>query len=422
MQQCIDDLDNLSFTTTSTTVPETKRSTSSGSEASNLVPRDPCWHAIRRASALTLEDLRFIHRLGSGDIGSVYLVEVKGGSSGCVLAAKVMDKKELMSRKKESRARIEREILESLDHPFLPTLYATLDCPRWSCLLTEFCPGGDLHVLRQRQPDRRFHEAAVRFYASEVVVALEYLHMMGIIYRDLKPENVLVRSDGHIMLTDFDLSLRSDNTSAASAAHLVSDQNTSSSSTNLSTATPFDKSSCILPSCIVPVVSCFHPKHKRKRRKNSMHRGDFEIVAEPVDVRSMSFVGTHEYLAPEIVSGEGHGNAVDWWTLGIFIFEMFYGVTPFKGTDHELTLANIVARALEFPKEPSIPASAKDLITQLLMKEPSRRMGSTMGATAIKHHQFFDGVNWALLRCKPPPYTPRPEATDNSTDSSFEYY
>ncbi|OMO57430.1 hypothetical protein CCACVL1_25767 [Corchorus capsularis] len=189
MEQCVDDLaddlDNLSFTstatttTTSTTVPETKRSTSSGSEAtcttSNLLststkhhhapPRDPCWHAIQRVKSdnnvLTLEDLRFIHRLGSGDIGSVYLVELKA-AGGCFFAAKVMDKKELESRNKESRARIEREILEALDHPFLPTLYATLDCPRWSCLLTEFCPGGDLHVLRQRQPDRRFHEAAVR--------------------------------------------------------------------------------------------------------------------------------------------------------------------------------------------------------------------------------------------------------------------
>ncbi|CBI40246.3 unnamed protein product, partial [Vitis vinifera] len=254
-----------------------------------------------------------------------------------------------------------------LDHPFLPTLYATLDSPRWSCLLTEFCPGGDLHVLRQRQPDKRFHEATVRFYASEVIVALEYLHMMGIIYRDLKPENVLVRSDGHIMLTDFDLSLKNDN--STSTAQIVSDQN------------PAKK-----------------PRHRRA----------LEIVAEPVDVRSMSFVGTHEYLAPEIVSGEGHGNAVDWWTLGIFIFEMLYGTTPFKGVDNELTLANIVARALEFPKEPWVPAAAKDLITQLLVKEPSRRMGATMGATAIKHHAFFNGVNWALLRCVSPPIVPRP--------------
>ncbi|XP_021295520.1 serine/threonine-protein kinase D6PKL1-like [Herrania umbratica] len=458
MQQCVDDLaddlDNLSFTsttttsttaTTSTTVPETKRSTSSGSEAtwtpSSLLststkhhhapPRDPCWHAIQLVKSennvLTLADLRFVHRLGSGDIGSVYLVELKG-ASGCFFAAKVMDKKELMSRNKASRARIEREILESLDHPFLPTLYATLDSPRWSCLLTEFCPGGDLHVLRQRQPHRRFHETAVRFYASEVVVALEYLHMMGIIYRDLKPENVLVRSDGHIMLTDFDLSLKSDN--PTSTAQLVSDQNTSttnSSSDPTADPPPFANSSCILPNCIAPAVSCLHPK-SRKRRKKSMHRGDLEIVAEPVDVRSMSFVGTHEYLAPEIVSGEGHGNAVDWWTLGIFMFEMFYGVTPFKGIDHELTLANIVARALEFPKEPSVPAPAKDLIAQLLVKDPSRRMGSTMGSTAIKHHHFFNGVNWALLRCTTPPYTPRPVthkeflAVDNSTHNSVEYY
>jgi serine/threonine protein kinase len=127
---------------------------------------DQCWHAIQRDncdnSPLTLADLRFVHKLGSGDIGSVYLVELKEGN-GCLFAAKVMDKKEMATRNKDSRARIEREILEMLEHPFLPTLYATLDSPRWSCLLTEFCPGGDLHVLRQQQPDRRFGEAAIRY-------------------------------------------------------------------------------------------------------------------------------------------------------------------------------------------------------------------------------------------------------------------
>ncbi|TXG49350.1 hypothetical protein EZV62_025225 [Acer yangbiense] len=451
MQPCVEDLtddpDNLSFTSTTTI----KRSTSSGSETTwttSSIPsssttttttakhhhalpcKDPCRHAIHRAtsenSSLTLSDLRFVHRLGRGDIGSVYLVELKNAAaSGCLYAAKVMDKKELLSRNKETRARIEREVLEMLDHPFLPTLYATLDCPRWSCLLTEFCPGGDLHVLRQQQPDKRFQEAAARFYASEVVVALEYLHMMGIVYRDLKPENVLVRSDGHIMLTDFDLSLKDDN--STSTAQIVSDQNqpisNQPSDYNVDPP-PFGNSSCIIPNCIVR--TCFHPK--RRRKKKSGNRGTLEIVAEPVDVRSMSFVGTHEYLAPEIVSGEGHGNAVDWWTLGIFIFEMLYGVTPFKGVDHELTLANIVARALEFPKEPLVPGPAKDLITQLLVKDPTRRMGSTMGAASIKHHQFFAGVNWALLRCTKPPYVPRPvayrnsTAANSSTDNSVEYY
>lgn len=253
-----------------------------------------------------------------------------------------------------------------------------------------------------------FHGILTRFYASEVVVALEYVHMMGIVYRDLKPENVLVRSDGHIMLTDFDLSLRCDD-STSTPAQVISSQNPPTApppSEYTMDPPPYSSASCILPNCIVPAVSCFHPKRKRKKKSN--HHAGPAFVAEPIDIRSMSFVGTHEYLAPEIVSGEGHGNAVDWWTLGVFIFELFYGVTPFRAVDHEITLANIVARALEFPKEPVIPAVAKDLMSQLLVKDPTRRMGSTMGASAIKKHPFFQGVNWALLRCTAPPFVPPP--------------
>ncbi|KAB1215917.1 Protein kinase G11A [Morella rubra] len=449
-----DDLQSLSFTSTTTTNTTTtadiNRSTSSGSEAtltassrsvgSTIKPHapssDPCLSAIQRIRSecpsrlLDLSDLRFTLRLGSGDIGSVYLAELKSvpaGSSGCLFAAKVMDKKELVSRSKEGRARTEREILEMLDHPFLPTLYASIDAAKWLCLLTEFCPGGDLHMLRQRQPSKRYHESAVRFYASEVVVALEYLHMLGIVYRDLKPENVLVRSDGHIMLTDFDLSLKCD--SATSTPQIVSDQKPTTPVPQKDCTIdppPFTSTSCIIPNCIVPAVSCFHPRRKRKKKLGQ--RGGPEFVAEPMDVRSMSFVGTHEYLAPEIVSGEGHGSAVDWWTLGIFMFELFYGVTPFRGLDNELTLANIVARALEFPKEPAVPATAKDLISQLLVKEPGRRLGCTMGASAIKHHPFFHGVNWALLRCTPPPFVPPPFSREVASDhescpeTPMEYY
>ncbi|XP_058198513.1 serine/threonine-protein kinase D6PKL2 [Rhododendron vialii] len=445
-----DDLQSLSFnssTSTATTTNDIKRCTSSGSETTwtassssstttkaHTPSGDPCWDAIRRARSqspssvhLSLTDVRFLHRLGAGDIGSVYLAELKcAPGADAVFAAKVMDKRELAGRNKEGRATTEREILEMLDHPFLPTLYANLESPKWSCLLTEFCPGGDLHVLRQRQPCKRFPESAVRFYASEVVVALEYVHMMGIVYRDLKPENVLVRSDGHIMLTDFDLSLKCD--SSTSAAQIVSAQNSPAPPPPPEYPVeprPFTSTSCILPNCIVPAVSCFHPKRKRKKKQG--HHAGPEFVSEPIDVRSMSFVGTHEYLAPEIVSGEGHGSAVDWWTLGIFIFELFYGVTPFRGLDNELTLANIVARALEFPKEPTVPAAAKDLISQLLVKDPARRMGSTMGASPIKHHPFFQGVNWALLRCTSPPFVPSPfnrdaVSDDSCPDTPVEYY
>ncbi|XP_022753770.1 serine/threonine-protein kinase D6PKL2-like [Durio zibethinus] len=441
-----DDLQSLSFTSSSTAT--INRSTSSGSASnsgsSSLAPSAHGSFSSKPHSSgsLSLSDLRFSLRLGSGDIGSVYLAELKSPApppdtnaantnknnssnnnknnnmkSQVVFAAKVMDKKELASRSKEGRATTEREILELLDHPFLPSLHAAIDSPKWLCLLTEFCPGGDLHVLRQRQPLKRFPDSTVRFYASEVVVALEYLHMLGIVYRDLKPENVLVRSDGHIMLTDFDLSLKCHDSTAT--PQIISAQKPPvpvPPSDYLIDHPPFTSSSCIIPNCIVPAVSCFHPK--RKRKKKTGHRGGPEFVAEPIDVRSMSFVGTHEYLAPEIVSGEGHGSPVDWWTLGIFMYELFYGVTPFKGVDHELTLANIVARALEFPKEPTIPAAAKDLISQLLVKDPARRLGSTMGASAIKHHPFFQGVSWALLRCRTPPYVPPPFSREVVSDES----
>ncbi|KAH0453155.1 hypothetical protein IEQ34_017479 [Dendrobium chrysotoxum] len=422
-----DDLQSLSFgsQTVSSVSTTSGSSSSSSSTCESLKPSpiasgaDPCLEAIRRIAnpdgSIAISDLRFIQRLGSGDIGSVYLAEVRG-NGGVVVAAKVMDKKELIGRNKSARAKTEKEILEMLDHPFLPKLYGCAENDRVTSLLTEFCPGGDLHVLRQRQPGKRFDEHAVRFYAAEVVVALEYIHMLGIIYRDLKPENVLVRSDGHIMLTDFDLSLKADLGCSPAAQLIRSHQPTLPSSSPhpkdraATTASTAANTNCILPNCIVPGVSCFQPNRSRVKKTNRRGgpAGGLVFVAEPIDLRSMSFVGTHEYLAPEIVSGEGHGSSVDWWTLGVLIFELLYGATPFKGSDNELTLANIVARALEFPKETIVSAPARDLIAGLLVKDPANRLGSTLGATAIKRHPFFSGVNWALLRCAVPPHVPPP--------------
>ncbi|OVA10596.1 Protein kinase domain [Macleaya cordata] len=376
---------------------------------------DPRWKAIlavrSRDGMLGMSHFRLLKRLGCGDIGSVYLSELSG--TRCYFAMKVMDKASLASRKKLTRAQTEREILQLLDHPFLPTLYTHFETDRFSCLVMEFCPGGDLHTLRQRQPGKHFSEYAARFYAAEVLLALEYLHMLGVVYRDLKPENVLVRDDGHIMLSDFDLSLR-----CAVSPTLIRTSFDSDPSKR-GTGGAF----CVQPACIEPTSVCIQPacflprifpqKTKKKTRKPRAEPGQPtstlpELVAEPTAARSMSFVGTHEYLAPEIIKGEGHGSAVDWWTFGIFLHELLYGKTPFKGSGNRATLFNVVGQQLRFPDSPTTSYSSRDLIRGLLVKEPQHRLGVKRGATEIKQHPFFEGVNWALIRCSTPPEVPRP--------------
>jgi protein-serine/threonine kinase len=122
----------------------------------------------------------------------------------------------------------------------------------------------------------------------------------------------------------------------------------------------------------------------------------------------MSFVGTHEYLAPEIIKGEGHGSAVDWWTFGIFLYELLFGITPFRGGDNRATLFNVVGQPLRFPEHPNVSFAARDLIRGLLVKEPQHRLAYRRGATEIKQHPFFQSVNWALIRCTSPPQIPQP--------------
>ncbi|KAG0474575.1 hypothetical protein HPP92_014261 [Vanilla planifolia] len=178
---------------------------------------------------------------------------------------------------------------------------------------------------------------------------------------------------------------------------------------------------CIQPACFMPRF--FPQRSKKTSRKpgaeSAMHASRAtalpELVAEPTSVRSMSFVGTHEYLAPEIIKGEGHGSAVDWWTFGIFLHELLYGKTPFKGSGNRATLFNVVGQQLRFPESPSTSYASRDLIRGLLVKEPQHRLGVKRGATEIKQHPFFEGVNWALIRCSTPPEVPRSVEVEFST-------
>ncbi|XP_021722101.1 serine/threonine-protein kinase D6PKL1-like [Chenopodium quinoa] len=391
-------------------------STSGSSRCCNRphMSKDTRWEAVhcvqKQHGFLSLRHFKLLRRLGSGDIGTVYLAELVGTK--CLFALKVMDNEFLSRRKKLVRAQTERDIMQMLDHPFLPTLYAHFTTDKLSCLVMEYCPGGDLHAIRQKQQKRCFSEHAARFYVAEVLLALEYLHMLGIVYRDLKPENILVREDGHIMLSDFDLSLRCvvNPTLFRSSSPIIEPAKKTPSGV-------CSESSCIDPFCLQPSwqMSCFTPRLLTAASKTRKVKSEQavqvtplpQLVAEPTEARSNSFVGTHEYLAPEIVKGDGHGSAVDWWTYGIFLYELLYGKTPFKGSSNEETLANVVSQPLKFPDTPLVSFHAKDLIRGLLNKQPQNRLGFVRGAAEIKQHPFFEGLNWALIRCAVPPERPK---------------
>nr|AHZ63918.1 phototropin [Zygnemopsis sp. MFZO] len=326
--------------------------------------QDSNWDAIlkirNRDGRLSLKHFRPIKPLGCGDTGSVHLVELR--ETGKLFAMKAMDKDVMINRNKVHRACTEREILGLMDHPFLPTLYASFQTGTHVCLITEFCPGGELYLLLERQPQKRFQEHAARFFAAEVLLALEFLHCQGVVYRDLKPENILISQSGHLLLTDFDLSFL-----AQTKPKLI-----------------------------------FPPVERKRRRKKDEEELRPSFVAEPTGT-SNSFVGTEEYIAPEIISGTGHGAQVDWWAFGIFLYEMLYARTPFRGRNRQRTFTNILTKELTFPATPVVSLAAKQLIRALLERDQQNRLGAKKGATEIKEHPFFHGLKWSLIRCRQPP-------------------
>jgi len=304
--------------------------------------------------------------IGKGDVGKVYLVREK--KSDRLYAMKVLSKKEMIKRNKIKRALAEQEILATSNHPFIVTLYHSFQSEEYLYLCMEYCSGGEFFRALQTRPGKCIPEDDARFYAAEVTAALEYLHLMGFIYRDLKPENILLHQSGHIMLSDFDLSKQSD---------------------------PGGK-----PTMIVG---------KNGARTDSLPTIDTRSCI--ANFRTNSFVGTEEYIAPEVIKGSGHTSAVDWWTLGILIYEMLYGTTPFKGKNRNATFANILREDIPFPDHsgsPQVSNLCKSLIRKLLIKDENRRLGARAGASDIKAHPFFRTTQWALIRHMKPPIVPQP--------------
>lgn len=298
--------------------------------------------------------------LGRGDVGKVYLVKEKKTDK--LFAMKVLSKSEMIKRKKIKRVLAEQEILATANHPFIVTLYHSFQSETYLYFCMEYCAGGEFFRALQLMPDKCLPEDDARFYAAEVTAALEYLHLMGFIYRDLKPENILLHESGHIMLSDFDLAKQSSVPGGRPA-----------------------KVKQILPNGapLIDTKSC------------------------TANVPARSFVGTEEYIAPEVMDRDGHTSAVDWWTLGILVYEMIFATTPFKGKNRKETFDNIMNLPVHFPYYPRISSKCKDIITQLLIKDDTLRLGSRTGASEVKQHKWFSKISWGLLRNTQPPIVPK---------------
>lgn len=216
-----------------------------------------------------------------------------------------------------------------------------------------------------------------------MVLALEYLHGLGIVYRDLKPENVMIQENGHLMLIDFDLSTKL--SAKTPEIHQVPEPRNQSH--------PKPKNTKKFPSFYMFCNSGISPEDLVYPAERPISRSD------SVE-KTNSFVGTEEYVAPEVIIGEGHDFSVDWWCLGVMLYEMLYGTTPFKGSNRKETFYRIISKPPDLVGEPT---ALRDLIGKLLEKDPHQRIS----AEEIKGHKFFRGVDWeSITQMQRPPYIP----------------
>ncbi|ETI32862.1 AGC protein kinase [Phytophthora nicotianae CJ01A1] len=275
-----------------------------------------------------LGDFEIVKLVGRGACGRVKLVRKKHGyDEGVFYAMKAIRKKLVIQRGLVEATNAERRILDRIKHPYVATLCYAFQTEAKLYLLSKYYPGGNL--LDQMRLARRFTEDRTRLYTAEVALAIRHLHQNDIIYRDLKLENVLVDSDGHVALTDFGMS------------------------------------------------------------KENM----------PDEGRTTTFVGTYQMMAPEVFSGKSYSRAVDWWALGVMVYEMIDGRTPFNAKTNRLIKERIVNVDLKF--SPRFTEDAKDFVSKLLTKNEDNRLGSgEHGFEHIKHHPWFKGLDWDSVERK----------------------
>ncbi|XP_061775787.1 microtubule-associated serine/threonine-protein kinase 3 isoform X2 [Nerophis ophidion] len=310
-------------------------------------------------------DFETIKLISNGAYGAVFLVRHKETRQR--FAMKKINRQNLMLRNQIQQVFVERDILTFAENPFVVSMFCSFETRRHLCMVMEYVEGGDCaNLLKNIGP---LPVDMARMYFAETVLALEYLHNYGIVHRDLKPDNLLITSMGHIKLTDFGLSKIG----------------------------------------LMNMTTNLYEGHIEKDTR--------EFIDKQV-------CGTPEYIAPEVILRQGYGKPVDWWAMGIILYEFLVGCVPFFGDTPEQLFGQVVNDDIIWPDgEDALPADAQDLITRLLRQSPLDRLG-TGGTTEVKMHTFFLGLDWNGLLRQKAEFIPQLETEDDTSyfDTRSERY
>ncbi|XP_067946871.1 serine/threonine-protein kinase LATS1-like isoform X4 [Watersipora subatra] len=341
-----------------------------------------------------------IKTLGIGAFGTVSLVRKKvlekGDFEGEQLyAMKTLRKVDVVRRNQVAHVKAERDMLAEAELEWVTKLFYSFQDKENLYFIMEYIPGGDLMALLIKMGI--FEEPLARFYIAELVLAIESVHKMGFIHRDIKPDNVLIDKDGHLKLTDFGL-CTGFRWTHNSKYYQEGGHNRQDS------MDPQDVSSdpCHCPKEL--------PKILEKRRRKEQQR-----------CLAHSLVGTPNYIAPEVLLRSGYTRSCDWWSVGVILYEMLVGQPPFFANTPKETQIKVVnwKTTLNIPPESGLSLAAQDLILRLCTG-PLDRIG-TNGAEEIKAHSFFKKTEFTDLRKQKAPYKPVIKyATDTSNFDEVE--
>ncbi|NP_001121728.2 serine/threonine-protein kinase LATS2 isoform 2 [Danio rerio] len=345
-----------------------------------LYQKESNYNRLRRAK---MDKSMFvkIKTLGIGAFGEVCLT--RKVDTGALYAMKTLRKKDVLNRNQVAHVKAERDILAEADNEWVVRLYYSFQDRDNLYFVMDYIPGGDMMSLLIRMGV--FPEVLARFYVAELTLAIESVHKMGFIHRDIKPDNILIDLDGHIKLTDFGLctGFRWTHNSKyyQKGNHIRQDSMEPSDFWD-------DVSNCRCGDRLMTLEQRATRQHQR--------------------CLAHSLVGTPNYIAPEVLLRKGYTQLCDWWSVGVILFEMLVGQPPFLAptpTETQLKVINW-ENTLQVPPQVKLSPEAVDIIGQLCCSAEERLGGN--GAGEIKAHPFFSEVDFSSnLRTQPAPYRPK---------------